>query len=282
MKRILRCSVLLITLLMLICTGFTASADDGDYGTKELGVVSGALRAIWSSTPAREPTNLDWSQGFMYWGTEAGISPSAIATVSNIDGVNAISLSPTSMCESIQTVPFYIDGTEPFDRLAIVFDWQGDISDVTVRLNQTNGGSWLTNGESRLLKENADGWNTSVTRVTNYVRSGNTDYAPKFSVVIGGTFKPQTYISNIRIVKLGEKDELLDIEGNVSEYKNPYYEPSETENDIPEKTTDNTDSERGGFSKLYIIIITAAVIVGLSLILVIIIIKNNRSKSVNK
>ena len=204
------------------------SEDDDKYGTYEDGLPKNIITR--ESTPIDEINNLDFEQGFRYWGTYWNDSvASDFAEIVKENGNTYVKLKPNANDGSggfrgISTIAFYLDNVNVNDKLTLIYDYKGDTAFSVQLLQITKQGEYrrlvgagpTANGN---IKSNApNGFSTTWGQIESSVvetQNANGKYAFYIIVAPVGNVNIESFIDNIRIVKRGTNQDFYTLDGEL-------------------------------------------------------------------
>ena len=252
-KKALKLSLTAILTITLIFT-FTLTSlaakqkFDNGFGTVDSGIV-GANGNIWSNTPTVEPQNLDFSQGFKYWGTTAGPSPTTVSELVDIDGKKALHLKPKKQYDGIMSTPFTLPDSNVGSKISVLFDWKGE-GEFSVQINQVNLGWIATYRNDKIISEDENGWNTSYSTPTGAIMEEKEPDTPTtFTIAIQCSDTDEyigdsdIYVTNLRLVTVSANgQEVREYKtGNLIEFKQPASSDGNTDDDSDNNDGGNED-----------------------------------------
>ena len=220
-KKFIKAAFGIFTVLSLILSTIIiseANTYDG-YGTYEDGMAKEIITR--DMTPIETHENLDFEDGFRYWGTYWNNSvASDFAEIVKENGNTSVKLKPnandgTSGFKGISTAAFYLDNVNVNDKLTLIYDYKGD-TDFSVQLLQITkqgeyhrlvGAGPTANGT--IESDAPEGFSTTWGQIQNSVVADNTNGGKfAFYIVVApvGNVNIESYIDNIRIVKRGTDD----------------------------------------------------------------------------
>ena len=236
-------------------------SESGDeYGTKANGIdISKDPRKL---TPTDSPKNLDFSEGFRYWGTqESNFKASDAARLKTNDGNTYIQLTPDPSYAGgwggLTSAPFYLDVKEG-TTLSLLYDWKGD-PNVLLKLVQCQLPEGKTSKKCDagpttnmvVIGETDDAWNTSWNYTFDPVLADDTDdgrYCFYIFLQPAAGVDPvqDTCFDNIRIVSVegvGTSAKLYDLNGNLISFDDNTSDDNTGDDDTGDDDTgnDNTD-----------------------------------------
>lgn len=209
---------------------------DNSYGDAENGITDALPSA---KTPLNSFNNLDFSQGYKYWGSSCSNIkqlpdqlPNKITSLKYDSAGNQLTLkyNENYKWQGISTVKFYVDGNKVStgDKITVLSEWKGNLpcqisitqydleKPKTLAGNDITATSQIVHGPSK-----NDGWNLSASRVvsTNLVAADTTDDG-KILIGIGiqayGTTAQadsQIILRNLKLVKIVNGN-YYDLDGN--------------------------------------------------------------------
>lgn len=230
-KSIKRIFLLVLSLTIFIFTAFSVLAeDDSIFGTVENGIRSPRNNYMYSPGSKEylpEPTNLDFSQGFKYWGSSnEGKCPSDMCTIEKVDGKTALKFTKIDKTwDGIACWPFMIESAQEGTNFAVVYDYKGDLAGYDIKLSGEGG--WLSGTSATIVDyEDPEKWNTAVSRPQKSLpklEDPASVYHFNLHIQYGGQkddFAP-CYFSNFRIVKYSSDKEIYDLSGKKLVFETP-------------------------------------------------------------
>ena len=222
---------------------------DPNSGTRKNGIVTGGNYAIYSWPYVDEFKNGSFNEGFKYWATVDGVSPTQYATLGqDPDGRNFITLKAADY-RGLISQPFHIKNVKWSDKIVVMIDYRGDGNlQLCVEITNRDG----TGNENRVLGMKtiyeSDNWNTAVVSPALTVGNMKTDAEtvakygtePYFTIRLSaGAGETITDISNVRVLKLADDGKYYNLDGTLADYKTG----SDIEGgvDLPELETRSSD-----------------------------------------
>lgn len=215
---------------VLIGSVFSVLADDSIYGTVENGIRSPRTNFMYSPNSKEylsQPTNLDFSQGFKYWGSsQEGKYPSDLCAIETVDGKTALHFTKVDKTwDGIVCWPFMIESAQEGTNFAIVYDYKGDLAGYEIKLSGEGG--WLSGTSYTIVDyEDSEKWNTAVSRTIKSLPDLD-DPASVYHFNVHIQYGGQTedfapcYFSNFRIVRYSSDKEMYDLSGNMLVFETP-------------------------------------------------------------
>ena len=238
--------------------------DDEEYGD-EYGTKADGIDITKNPTtlkPTDSPENLDFSNGFRYWGTqESNFKASDAAKLRTEDGNMYIQLTPDpSYAEGwggLTSAPFYLDVKEG-TTLSLLYDWKGDpnvlLKLVQCQLPDGNTSKKCDAGPTTnmvVIGETDNDWNTSWNYTFDPVLADTTDDGRYCFYIFlqpsaGADPLQDTCFDNIRIVSVegvGSSAKLYDLNGNLISFDDNTGDDNTGDNDNDDNNNnDNNDN----------------------------------------
>lgn len=232
----------------------SGETDSDGYGTKSGGIARETITTTMNPTDG--PKNLDFEEGFRYWGTYWTDSVATdFAKLVTENGNTYVQLTPDANDGSggwrgPSTALFKLKNVKVGDRLSVLYDWKGD-TDFQIKLAQlqvidtTKEQKAAADPTANLKKVGAteEDWNTSYSYITAPVVEDKTDDGEfVFFIMMQSRGNPDivSYIDNIRIVKVSADDEhVYDLDGKEIIFEND--DPDDPGTDDPGTDDPGTD-----------------------------------------
>lgn len=230
-KKLLKILVITSVAVLIVASSLSAFAAktqfNNGFGTEASGIV-GSNGQIWHNDATEGPKNFDFSEGFKYWGTGAGPSPSTVSEIVTVDGKSALHLKPKKQYDGIQSTPFTLSDVSLGSKVSVAYDWKGE-GEFALQLNQVDKGWIATYRDDKIISEDINGWNTSVSTPTGQVEAEDDPSIPTtFSLVIQAADPDDyidecdIYITNIRLVTVSSDGQVREYKtGNVLTFEQP-------------------------------------------------------------
>ena len=208
----------------------TSSEPDVDYGNEDNGLILGDGEYL--EFPATDGLmNGSFEQGFKYWTTPSGKSPSEVVNLIKTDVNTYVELKGSDTSDAIVT-PRLTCNVMPGQRLVLLYDWSGS-DDFKIQLNQIipRGQVVLAiRGDKIVAGSEASEWRTSMCNVVFAVApSYNSDGKLYYTVSLAPGENPEslTLIDNIRLgIYNRNNNHVYDIYGNlIYDVNNPDKRP---------------------------------------------------------
>ena len=244
--------ILLIIALIFTVSAFSVSAAQTKFhfgfGTEKSGITCGKMQ-IWHNDATEGPKNLDFTEGFKYWGTQSGVSPAKLGEIATVGGETVYKFRPTEQNDIVLTTPFSLTGITPDTKISVVYDWRGE-GIFNIQLNQVDKGWLATYPDNKVVSPDPNGWNTSLAMPVGKF-TAETD--PTFAVCIMATDSQEflkdftVEIKNIRLVTVSAMGEVKEIgTGKIVDFEQPEDTGDNTDGNIT--SSENTSSNEDEFN----------------------------------
>lgn len=287
MKKSILKILAVITVISVIAacsvTAFAAKTERNlGFGTEAEGITG---EDIWHNTYTEEPTNLDFSEGFKYWGTMDGASPATRGEIVEIDGEKCLHFTPKKEGDSILTTPFLLKNLPEGTKITVCYDFKGEGA-YSFRLNQIDKGWIATYPQPMVFPEDEDGWTTCVSTVVGQITAEDDPSVPATFLIGIETEDNEEYLKdadlyfkNIKVLIFAPDGSYKDLNGNSVTFEDPTAGGDTSSNagdaisdafgdDKSSKPSDTATTDEaaeteddGGFPTWLIIVIAAAVVV---------------------